>query len=328
MKKEDVAPTQIRGPLPFMKTLEDAETLCEKEQDNFYIDAFLIEAWLGHVVLEAATEYAEKKNARDRAMQTGHAWRGFLQLFGHAKDREFHHILQSLYRFTEYDDVQAHILLRSITPLSYEHECFSDYIGPKTMEVLKRPAEAVRMARRSVERWCDWIDAVIHFQTHAGFHLQPARFDPDPEKRELATLGINQRNFAGMDDFNKTWWQWHHGEASERFKDSSKWPTLGEAMASEKERIWNYPDLDAVIISLWPLLKLNNWTYRDLLSVARMILPVPHRYPLGCEPELATYCQNVLGLRKSGPKGRSSPDGKPRGWQVALKLCPASAKSS
>ena len=196
------------------------------------------------------------------------------------------------------------------------------------MAVLQQPAEAVRLARRSVERWCDWIDAVIHFQTHAGWHLQPARFDPDPEKRELAALGINQRNFASMSDFSKTWWHWHHGEAAERFKESAKWPALGAAMASEKERIWNYPDLDTVIISLWPLLKRNNWTYRDLLKVARMILPVPHRYPLGCEPELATYCQNVLGLRKSGDKGRSSADGKPRGWEVALKLCPLSKEPS
>jgi len=76
-----------RGPLPFMKTMEEAVALCEKEQDNFYVTAFLIEAWLGDAVLEAATEYAEKKNAKDRAMQAGQAWRGFLEYFGHAKTR-------------------------------------------------------------------------------------------------------------------------------------------------------------------------------------------------------------------------------------------------
>ena len=311
-----------------MKSMEDAVAVCIKEQDNFYVTAFMIEAWLGRVVLDTAAEYAEKKNARDRAMQSGQAWRGFLQVFGHVKDAEFHHVLQSLYRFTEYDDVQAHILLRSIIPISHEHEFFNDYIGPKSMEVLQRPAEALRLARRTVERWCDWVDAVIHFQTHAGWHLQPVKYDPDPEKRELAALGINQRHFAGMSDFSKNWWQWHHGEAAERFKESSKWPTLGTAMASENERIWNYPNLDVVIISIWPLLKRQNWTYRDLLAVLRMILPAPHRYPLESEQELSTYCQNVLGLRKSGVKGHSSPDRKPRGWEVALKLCPKTESSS
>jgi len=311
-----------------MKSLEDAVALCAKSQDNFYVTAFMIEVWLGQVVLEAAAEYAGKKAAKDRAMQTGQAWRGFLNVFGHAKGAEFHHILQCLYRFAEYDDVQARILLRSITPLSYEHDCSGDYVGPKSMAVLKRPADAVKLARRSVKRWCDWIDAMFHYQTHAGWHLQPVIFDPDPEKLELAVLGLNQRNFAGLNDFSKTWWQWHHGEAAERFRESPKWPTLGKAMASESERIWNYPDLDAVIISLWPLLKLHNWTYRDLLALVRKILPAPRRYPLESEPVLATYCQNVLGLRKSGPQGRSSPDGKPRGWEVALKLCPPDAKSS
>jgi hypothetical protein len=317
-----------RGPLPFMKSFADVKALCEREGDPFYLDAFMFEAWLGQVVLGAASEYAEKKQAKDRSMQTGHTWRVFLQFFGHVKDSEFHRLLLSLYRFAEYDDVQAHILVCSVTPLSYEHEYFSDYIGPKNFEVLKRPAEAVKLARRSVERWCEWIDALIHFQTHAGWHLQPARFDPDPEKRELAALGINQRNFAEMNDFSKNWWHWHHGEAAERFKESPKWPTLGMAMASEDERIWNYPDLDTVIISIWPLLKRQNWTYRDLMAVLRMILPPPHRYPQESEQELAAYCQNVLGLSKSGSKGRSSPDGKPHGWEVALKVCPKASESS
>jgi len=38
--------------------------------------------------------------------------------------------------------------------------------------------------------------------------------------------------------------------------------------------------------------------------------------------------QNVLGLRKSGPKGRSRPDGKPPGWEVGLKLCRLVEESS
>jgi len=34
-------------------------------------------------------------------MQTGVAWRGFLQVFGHAKDPEFPQVLERLYRFAE-----------------------------------------------------------------------------------------------------------------------------------------------------------------------------------------------------------------------------------
>ena len=71
-----------------MKSFEDAKAACAKAQDPFYLDAFMIEAWLGDVVLEAATEYAEKKNAKNRAMQCGQGWRGFLKVFGHAQDED------------------------------------------------------------------------------------------------------------------------------------------------------------------------------------------------------------------------------------------------
>jgi hypothetical protein len=317
-----------RGPLPFMKSIAEARAVCEREQDPFYLYAFMFEAWLGTHTLELAKEYAEKKYARTRRMQTGQAWRGFLALFGHVRNRDFHHVLGHLYRFAEYDDVQAKTLFRAVTPLSLEHEFFSDYVGPKTMEIIKQPADALKLARRSVERWCDWIDSVVHFQMHRSWHLQPAKFDPDPQKRELAALGINQRNFASLTDFGKDWWQWHHGEAAERFKDSPKWTTLGKAMSAENEKTWNYPDLDLALITCWPLLKKFNWTYRDLMSVVKLILPKHQRYPLEGEPELATYCLNVLGLRKAGPKGRSAPDGKPLGWEVALKLCCPPAESS
>src|ERR1017187_9229963 len=110
-----------RGPLPFMKSPEDAQALCDKEEDLFYLDAFLIEAWLGHVSLEVHAEYAENKQAKGRALQTGQAWSGFLELFGHAKDNEFHYVMQSMYRFCEYDDVQAETLCRAMIPLSFEH---------------------------------------------------------------------------------------------------------------------------------------------------------------------------------------------------------------
>jgi hypothetical protein len=219
------------------------------------------------------------------------------------------------------------MLLRTIMPLLCEYEAFGDYVGPKTGEVGSGRGGAVELMKWSVQRWCDWLDALVHFDIHAAWHRLPELTDADPEKRELASLGVNQRWLGRMNAFSKDWWEWHHGEAAVRFEESEKWRTVGQAMAAQGERNWSYPDVDTVIISLWPLLKKNNWTYRDLLKVTRMILPAPHRYPLVCEPELATYCRNVLGLCKSGDKGRSSPQGKPRGWEVALKLC-AQAKGS
>jgi hypothetical protein len=308
------------GPLPFMQTVADAVALCEKENDPFYLTAFMIEAWLGQVALGAAAEYAEKKNARDRQMQAGAAWQLFLEDFGRAPDNEFGHVFSSLLRFAEYDDVQAKLLRQALVPLSFEHECFSDYAGPKTMELARQPALAVPVVRRSVERWCDWLDALVHWNTHELAHLSPVQFDADAGKRELAALGINQRAYAHLNDFGKAWWHWHHGEAAQRFKDSPKWPMVGKAMAAQETRHWNYPEVDAAVIALWPLVKRHRWTYRDLLNVVCEVAPQLRRYPCEREADLATYCNNVLGLRKSA-KGKTARNGRPKGHEVAVRLC-------
>ena len=309
----------LRGPLPFMKSIADAEALVEKEGDPFYLDAFMIETWLGQVALEAANQYAGKKKARERAVQAGHTWQAFLNLFGHANHKEMLHVLQSLYRFAEHDDVQAAILRRTIVPLSFEHECFSDFIGPKTMNLARNPREGGVLVRRSIERWCDWIDACTHWQTHACWHLVPLQFDPDPEKRELAALGTNQRFFGSFNDFSREWWQWHHGEAAKRFKGSPKWQMVGKAMAAQEERHWTYPELDEMIIWFWPLLKRYNWTYRDMMNVVRDIRNRPAAYPCEGEKDLASYCSNVLGLRKSG-HGKTAKNGRPVAYGVAMRL--------
>src|SRR5262245_29310294 len=162
-----------RGTLPFMRSMEEAMTMCEKEQDNFYVTAFMIEAWLGQILLEAAAEYAEKKNARERHMQHSQAWRAFRQIFGHAKPEEIGHIFTSLLRFGEYDGSMPEMLFEALKPLQYEHEYCGDFVGPKTLGVAERPAEALALLRDTLERWCGWLDALVHWRTHEMFHLSP-----------------------------------------------------------------------------------------------------------------------------------------------------------
>ena len=326
MKPNQTAPSPR---LPLMKTFEDAAALCEKERDPFYPDAFMFQCWLGDLVRQAAAEYAEKKNPKDRFLQSGQAWRGFLKLFGHAEDKDFPVMLSHLFRFAEYNDPLAGLLRHALHPLSVEHDCTGDYFGPKTMDLAKHPKEGLQLARRSLARWSDWLDALIHFKTHQHWHLAPVSFDPDPDKRELAALGINQRHLALLDDSAKAWLLWHFSEAAERFKDSPKWPTLGKAMSAESDRLWLYADVDTLVISLWPLVKQYNWTYRDLLNVIRPALsrrsaaetglhPVL-RYPCDTEQDFAAYCPTVLGLHKTA-KGVSAKDGRPSGYVVAMRL--------
>jgi hypothetical protein len=308
-----------RGPLPLMKSLEDAVALCEKEQDNFYVTAFLIEAWLGELTMQTVAEYAEKKSASDRRLQTGEAHRLFQEVFGHVTDKEFPHVFQCICRFAEYDDPQSAMILGAFAALNCEHP-------PDTWPRVEAPLscaqiiEVIQWMRQTVARLCEWLDAVNHRSTHRHYHLSPVSFHPDPHRRELATLGVNQRCYAYLSGFGKAWWEWHHSEAADRFKDSPKWPTVGKAMASDKTRRQKRPELDEAVICLWPLLKRHNWTYRDLLNVVIEVLPKHEDGPLDREHDLATYCNNVLGLRKQG-EGSTTKDGKPPGYDAAMRLC-------
>jgi hypothetical protein len=152
------------------------------------------------------------------------------------------------------------------------------------------------------------------------YHFAPVAFDPDPENRELAIIGIQQRSYPEMDAFQKAWWEWHHGEAAERLQDPSKWSMVGRAMVDEKTTLQSYPGLDCRIITMWPLVRKHNWTYRDLMNVLRSVDSPWRTYPCEREQDLSTHCINVLGLRK-GSKGRSSKSGLPEGIEVARMLC-------
>src|SRR5262249_52855555 len=143
-------------------------------------------------------------------------------------------------------------------------------------------------------------------------------FDPDPEVRELAALGNAQRHLAHLSDRARACWLVDFASALQRYKDSPKWAALGKAMAeatpagtgSDGSPVWIYEQLDTLVISLWPLVKKYNWTYRDLLNVIRPVLRRPKAYPCEREQDFATYCVNVLGLRKTG-RGVTTTNGQP-----------------
>lgn len=90
-------------------------------------------------------------------------------------------------------------------------------------------------------------------------------------------------------------------------------------MASESTRHWNYQDLDTAVISIWPLVKKHNWTYRDLMEFLTSQKLHSKSYPCEREQDLAAYCSNVLGLRKSG-QGKTAVNGRPAGYEVAVRL--------
>jgi len=177
------------------------------------------------------------------------------------------------------------------------------------------------LCRRTIIRWCDWLDSAIHHRIHRHWHLAPECFDPDPEVRHLANLGHAQSNLARLDERAKACWLLDFAAAANHYQHSPKWSALGQGMNGESTRSWIYPELDALVIALWPLVSAHNWTYLDLLNVIRPALERPNAYPCDTEQNFATHCRYVLGLQKVG-RGKTARDGRPAGYDVARKLCP------
>lgn len=217
-------------PLPFMKTMEDALAVCQRENDNFYLTAFMLEAWLGEVVYSTIAQYAERKAPQNRKLQRGLASDSFSTVLGRIPDAEFIHLFESLCRFGEFDDPQSRMIADAFR--------FSSQESPvSTWPVVTPPVNADQLAdgvafmRRFVSHLGEWLEGITHSQVHLMSCQIPLAFDPGPEKRELALLGYQQREYPAMPDFSESWWQWLYAEAAERLSDPSNWAMLGKSMA-------------------------------------------------------------------------------------------------
>ncbi|HPC60254.1 MAG TPA: hypothetical protein PKX23_06320 [Verrucomicrobiota bacterium] len=164
---------QNQGWLPTLETLDEAIALCDQHRDDFFLDAYLIRNWLAQIQAETEKEYTRKARASFRALQMGQAQCAFLKTFGNCRETDFTLLLQSLYRFAEYSDAMARHLAHAVRPLAVEHELSGDFDPARLPDPSLRPREALTVMRTSLERWCDWIEAVVHLQVHARWHLAP-----------------------------------------------------------------------------------------------------------------------------------------------------------
>jgi len=294
-----------------------------------------IQFWLARLISTALAEYAEKKAPRDRSLQNGQAWTTFLQTFGPGTGPGILYACVGLHRFARADNPLSPVLFGAGFALFLEQDCLAKEdglvesklgedaragaIAVPDPDLSADPAKAILWARQTIERWCDWLDAAIHLRTHSFWHHSPVAFDPDPEKRDLACLGLVQRCFAHQPIAVQDLWRQFHSDAAEHFKNSPKWLKVGQAMTSTEQRPWPYREVDTAIISLWPLLKRHNWTYRDLMNLTRSLISRPDAYPCQREQDFVVHCRTVLGLRKSG-RGKSCRHGHPPGHQIAPEL--------
>jgi len=294
--------------------------------DPFSFDALMIHAWLSQLLDDVTGLYASRRNARSFGVQTGQAQRAFLRMFGHPNDDELRRLVQSMYRFTTCEDPLGIILFRALDALCAEHDCqggFSGPLAPDCSEFTGR--QAVRWMRESMDRWLEWVDAIVHAQTHAQWHLAPECFDADPLKREAAAQLARQRRLAQFRASMNLNWQTQHSDTTRFYREMPLWQLLPQSAISQPQRPWPHPELDEAIIALWPLVKRHHWSYGDLLRVLGDLVDCSDDCICQSERNLGIYCFNTLRLRKPG-QGRTARHERPAGYVVALRLFPPATK--
>ena len=133
-------------------------------------------------------------------------------------------------------------------------------------------------------------------------------------------LGLNQRCFTHMDEFEKDQWLCQHREAAERFERFAAMAACRQGNGKRADSPAARPELDDTIILLWPLVKRHNWSYRDFLNVLSQVRQGPDEFIFDREQDLAAHCNNVLGLRKTCD-GKTAANGLPEGLEIALLIC-------
>lgn len=310
--------------LPAFTSWEECQAYSKAKDDPFYLIAFMIEAWVGDVTQSTIKHYAENKSGK-RHLQTGIAWESWRRVFGTVKPEEWPGVLTALLRFSNCDAPESDYIKHIMNVVALEDHygepvSISAYIATGTVQALTLD-ELFRKMRYLFQRMAEWLEAVIHWNTHLTAAIAPKVLQSSQEKRELYQLGLLQRNHANLGVNGKAWWQFRHGDMANRFSGKPELGLIGQAQANEKWGSLKRPQVDQLTIHWWPLLKRYHWTDRDMRLLIRQVVDRPDEYPLNEDKEFADYRQKALGLKKAkSNQDKSSPDGHPRGWKVAMAM--------
>jgi hypothetical protein len=310
--------------LPAFKTADECIAYCGEKQDNFYLTAFMLEAWIGMTICKTVEQYAEHKSG-DRRLQTGEGWQAWQFVFGEARPAEWSHVFDAIGRYISCDTNEAEIVSRVINHIHLEDK----YGEPVLLQThvaewkKKRPpvAECIAKSRYVFQRMSEWLEAILHWRAHWMSQRAPITNQPTEELRELAHVGITQAGYAKLSDHSKQWWHFRHEELAKKFHGKPDWRLVGKAQSFDKWGELRRPAVDELTIHWWPLLARYHWTDRDMRGLLRRVVPHPDSYPLREDKEFADYRAKALGLIKGKEdRDKSAPDGKPIGWRAALAM--------
>jgi hypothetical protein len=145
----------------------------------FRLNSVVCQVWLVQLHKRTHQRYSQSSGGMRPALQTGYAWRSFSTFFEPLSAIELVRLFENLLRFASFEERgPARSFFLAYAPLAFEHDMYGAYIGPGVWTPPAGAQKAAQRVRRTLQRWCDWLEALTHFQVHRD-HF------PGSESREL-----------------------------------------------------------------------------------------------------------------------------------------------
>lgn len=320
------------GPFPTFGSLAEAEAYSDKVGDAYYEICYHLEGDLNLCIRAMHVLYTNAPANKRPKMQAGLVRETICPEGWPKHPQTLFATLIACARFRFEDTCHAYTIREAMTGFirekEYEGTLQNAAFDRRTLEPWS--AEDAADARKDLMRLCDWIESRLHCREHCAWYGCPDCFSDDPETVHLANIGVAQRRLAEFSERDwKRWEEIHHRAALKHGGNLKKWGIVGKVQHNPAPRTWTHPEVDTLLIGLWPLVARYNWTYTDLLNVLDKLLPAPAQnaeraYPLDSEASLKMHCRTVCGLAKSR-KGKTAAK-LPNGWQIAENLFPRKGK--
>ena len=137
------------------------------EDERFHLNCVVAQVWLLQLRRYTEIRYADSPGARRPVLQTGYARRSFSTLFELPNAIEAVRLFENLLRFANYESAApARTFFLAYAPLAFEHDASGEYIGPGVWSPAAGSKMAAARVRHTLQRWCDWLEALMHFQIH------------------------------------------------------------------------------------------------------------------------------------------------------------------
>jgi len=300
-----------KPPFPIFASREEAEAYSDKMGDAYYEICYWLEGRLNLCGMAMRETYGRAAGAA-RAIQRGFVRQMIMQEQFRAET--FAAVLCCLFDYAKEETAHAYSVREALVPLEVELAFQNVPFDPANPE----PAQTNLV----LGRLCDWLESRLHYLTHRGWYACPDSFLPDADLSHLSNLGFLERHLANLSARDQERFHGLLARGAKEFAGNKVWTQVGKVMHDPQPRTWTHPKVDAIIISVWPLVDRYNWTYSDLLKILDTLLPAPpnedRKYPLDDESSLKVHCRTVCHLSKS-KKGKSA-DGMPDGWPIVERL--------